>query len=263
MRLYNLDDKIMNKSYEVLNSHIEDQRKIDTIRVSEIRNQCKDILQRHGIFEDRKNGAIYQAMEKELGNLERNIDYFNEYYFEEFTKSRIDLGIENITSKIDSLEQNIEFVYEDDTNKYNKANSEQNIKNMLFTFFESYKNNTINLLLKSGYSPNMVEDIEEDILEYVTSKSSDVLTEKISRDRIKTLDSLSKGLNEISVSAINEAEARFYCELNGQVFDDLKEKRDSIRKKAQRLEEIRMQISSLDLKANELTKVSNDERILL
>ena len=55
----------------------------------------------------------------------------------------------------------------------------------------------------------------------------------------------------------------FYCELNGQVFDDLKEKRDSIRKKAQRLEEIRMQISSLDLKANELTKVSNDERILL
>ena len=132
MRLYNLDDKITNKSYEVLNSHIEDQRQIDTIRVSEIRNQCKDILQRHGIFEDRKNGAIYQAMEKELGNLERNIDYFNEYYFEEFTKSRIDLGIENITSKIDSLEQNIEFVYEDDTNKYNKANSEQNIKNMLY-----------------------------------------------------------------------------------------------------------------------------------
>ena len=37
MRLYNLDDKITNKSYEVLNSHIEDQRKIDTIRVSEIR----------------------------------------------------------------------------------------------------------------------------------------------------------------------------------------------------------------------------------
>ena len=49
MRLYNLDDKITNKSYEVLNSHIEDKRKIETIRLSEIRNQCKDILQRHGI----------------------------------------------------------------------------------------------------------------------------------------------------------------------------------------------------------------------
>ena len=81
MHLYNLDTKVTDKSYEILNSHIEDQRQLDTLRINEIRSKCRDILERNGIFEDRKNGIIYQAMEKELGNLERNIDYFNEYYY--------------------------------------------------------------------------------------------------------------------------------------------------------------------------------------
>lgn len=263
MHLYNLDTKVTDKSYEILNSHIEDQRQVDTLRVNEIRSKCRDILEKNGIFEDRKNGIIYQAMEKELGNLERNIDYFNEYYLEEITKNKIDISIENISSKIDSLENNIEFVYEDDYSKYNKASSEHNIKNMLFTFFESYKNNTVNLLLKSGYSPNAVDEIEDDILEYVTSKSSDVLTEKISQDRIKAVDSLNKSLNELSVKVINEAEARFNCEINGKVFDELKEKRDSIRIKAQKLEEIRKQIAGIDLKVNEISQVKNNERVLL
>lgn len=263
MQLYNLDDKVTDKSYEILNSHIENQRQVDTLRVGEIRSKCRDILEKNGIFEDRKNGIIYQAMEKELENLERNIDYFNEYYFEEVTKNKIDLSIENISSKIDSLENNIEFMYEDDTSKYNKASSEKNIKNMLFTFFESYRDNTVELLSKAGYSPNMVEDVEDDILEYVTSKSSDVLTEKISQDRIKAVESLNKSLNDLSVSVINEAEARFICQVNGQVFDELKEKRDSVRLKAQKLEKIRMQISSLDLKTNEISQPQNSERVLL
>lgn len=263
MNLYNLDSKVTDKSYEILNNHIEAQRQLDTLRVGEIRNNCRGILEKNGIFEDRKNGIIYQEMEKELGNLERNIDYFNEYYFEEITKNKIDLSIENISSKIESLEQNFDFFYEDDDTKYNKASSENNIKNMIFTYFESYRNNTINLLLKAGYSQNSIDGIEDDILEYVTSKASDIITEKLSQDRIKAVSSLNNDLNELAVNIINEAEARFNCELNGQVYDELKEIKESVRMKAQRLEEIRLQIASLDLKSSEISRIPNNERIIL
>lgn len=263
MNLYNLDSKVTDKSYEILNNHIEAQRQLDTLRVGEIRNNCRGILEKNGIFEDRKNGIIYQEMEKELGNLGRNIDYFNEYYFEEITKNKIDLSIENISSKIESLEQNFDFFYEDDDTKYNKASSENNIKNMIFTYFESYRNNTINLLLKAGYSQNSIDGIEDDILEYVTSKASDIITEKLSQDRIKAVSSLNNDLNELAVNIINEAEARFNCELNGQVYDELKEIKESVRMKAQRLEEIRLQIASLDLKSSEISRIPNNERIIL
>lgn len=266
MNLYNLDSKMTDKSYEILNNYLEEQKQQNMLRVNEIRNNCRDILERHGIFEDKKNGIIYQAMEKELINLEHNIDYFSEYNFEELTKNKIDSGIENISAKIDSLEHNIEFVYSDDDYRYNKAESENSLKNMLFTYFESYKANTINLLIKSGYSQNMLDDIEEDILEYVTSKATDILTEKLSQDRIKNYFSLNKELNDLSVNIINEAEARFKCDLNGTLFDELKEKRDSIRQKAQKLEDIRMQIASLDIKTNEINGMVqklNNERILL
>ena len=160
----------------------------------------------------------------------------------------------------------IEGIYSDDDYRYNKAESENSLKNMLFTYFESYKANTINLLIKSGYSQNMLDDIEEDILEYVTSKATDILTEKLSQDRIKNYFSLNKELNDLSVNIINEAEARFKCDLNGTPFDELKEKRDSIRQKAQKLEDIRMQIASLDIKTNEINGMVqklNNERILL
>lgn len=266
MYLYDLDTKITNKSYDILSSYVESQKQLDLERVSEIRSKCRDILEKNGIFEDRKNGIIYQVMEKDLSNLEKNIDYFNEYYFEEITKNKIDLSIDNISSKIDSLEKNIEFVFEDDMTKHNKASSENSIKNMLFTYFESYKNNTINLLLKSGYSQNTIDGIEEDILEFVTSKSSDILTEKIYQDSVKGANSLNQSLDNLSVNIINEAEARFFCELNGEKYDELKEKRETIRIKAQKLESIRKQILSLDLKTNELSsniQVPTNERILL
>ena len=58
MHLYNLDTKVTDKSYEILNSHIEDQRQLDTLRINEIRSKCRDILERNGIFEDRKNGIV-------------------------------------------------------------------------------------------------------------------------------------------------------------------------------------------------------------
>ncbi len=254
MHLYNLDNKITDKSYEILNSHIEEQKQLDNERVSEIRTKCRDILSKNGIFEDRKNGIIYQSMEKELNNLEHNIDYFNEYHFEEITKSKIDTSIENISIKLDSLEQRNDFIAEEDGYIYNKVASENNIRNLLFTYFENYKANTIELLIRAGYSQNTIDNVEEDILEFVTSKSSDVLTEKFSQDRLKSVESLNSSLKQLSNQIIAEAEARYNCELTGQTYDELKDKRESVRSKAIKLEEIRAQIMSLDLKANELSR---------
>ena len=48
MHLYNLDTKVTDKSYEILNSHIEDQRQLDTLRINEIRSKCRDILEKMG-----------------------------------------------------------------------------------------------------------------------------------------------------------------------------------------------------------------------
>jgi len=267
MYLYDLDSKISNKSYEILNSHIEQTKELSASRINEIRMKCRDILAQNGIFEDRKNGNVYLALERELNKLENNIDYYNEYLLDEITKNKIDLNIENISQKIDSLEQKFEFVFEKENVTINKANSEHKIRSMLFTFFENYKNTTLDMLSKAGYSQNTTDKIEEDILEFVTSKASDVFTEKFYTDRIKVMQDLTQGLDELSVKIVDEAEARYTCELNGQVFDELKDKRDSVRQKAELLESIRAQIYSLDLKTEELTgnsaPIQTGDRILL
>ena len=267
MYLYDLDSKISNKSYEILNSHIEQTKELSASRINEIRMKCRDILSQNGIFEDRKNGNVYLALERELNKLENNIDYYNEYLLDEITKNKIDLNIENITQKIESLEQKFEFVFEKENVTINKANSEHKIRNMLFTFFESYKNTTLDMLSKAGYSQNTTDKIEEDILEFVTSKASDVFTEKFYTDRVKVMQDLTQGLDDLSVKIVDEAEARYTCELNGQVFDELKDKRDSVRQKAELLESIRAQIYSLDVKTEELTgngaPLQTENRILL
>ena len=137
---------------------------------------------------------------------------------------------------------------------------------MLFTYFESYKNTTIDMLTKSGYSLYTTEKIEEDILEFVTSKASDVFAEKIYTDRITAMQDLTQDLDNLSLKLVDEAEARYVCELNGQVFDELKDKRDSVRQKAELLESLRAQIYSLDLKTEELTQgtpIQTGDRILL
>ena len=81
------------------------------------------------------------------------------------------------------------------------------------------------------------------------------------------MQDLTQGLDDLSVKIVDEAEARYTCELNGQVFDELKDKRDSVRQKAELLESIRAQIYSLDLKTEELTgngaPLQTENRILL
>lgn len=265
MQLYNLDTKITDKSYKLLDSYLEEQKSLDTSRISEIRTKCRSILEKNGIFEDKKNSSVYQSMEKELKKLEHNINYFNENNLEEMTKNVIEVGIENITSKIESLEQNTEFVCANDNTNITKAYTESNIRSMLFNYFESYKANTIELLLKRGYSQNTLDDIEEDILEYSTSKHSDILTEKFTQDGMKSVNSLSESLKQLSTSILDEAEARFNCQAKGIVFDELKEKREAIKEKVLRIKDLIYQINSIDVKAEQISskfmQLENGEKV--
>ena len=253
MQLYNLDTKITDRSYQILDSHIKEQKELDNIRIGEIRVKCRDILEKNGIFEDRKNGIVYQNMENELKKLEENISYFNGLNLEELTRNKIDTGIENITVKLDSLEQNSDFSYLSDEYTVNRAYNENNIRNYLFNYFDNYKANTVDLLIKGGYSQNTIDNVENDILEYVTSKNSDILTEKFTQDGIKNMNSLNDSLEELSNSIIKEAEVRFNCQVNGTVYDELKEKRKVVMQKAKKLEDLMYQINSLESKANEIS----------
>lgn len=265
MQLYNLDTKITDKSYKLLDSYIEEQKNLDTSRISEIRAKCRSILEKNGIFEDKRNSSVYQSMEKELRKLEQNISYFNESNFEEMTKNVIEVGIDNIASKIESLEQNTEFVFASDDTNITKAYTESNIRNMLFSYFESYKANTIELLLKKGYSQNTLDDIEEDILEYSTSKNSDILTEKFTQDGMRSFTSLNESLKQLSTSILNEAEARYNCQASGTIFDELKEKRDGVKEKALKIRDLIYQINSIDVKAQQINgqfmQIENGDRV--
>ena len=265
MQLYNLDTKITDKSYKLLDSYLEDQRNLDTSRISEIRAKCRSILEKNGIFEDKKNGSVYQSMEKELKKLEQNITYFNESNLEEMTRNEIEIGIENIASKLESLEQNTDFVCANENSSITKAYTESNIRSMLFNYFESYKTNTIELLLKRGYSQNTLEGIEEDILEYSTSKHSDILTEKFTQDGMKSVSLLSESLKQLSASILDEAEARYNCQASGMVFDELKEKRDVIKEKALKIRDVIYQINSIDVKAEQISSrfmhIENGEKV--
>lgn len=252
MQIYNLDSKITSKSNSLLNCYIESQKELDISRINEIRIDCRNILEKNGIFEDRKNGAVYMAMETELKRLEDDIEYFNESNLEEMTKAKIDSSIENITLKLESLEQDIAFNFVESEYNLDRQYNENNIRSMLKTFFENYKANTIELLLKRGYSQNTINDIEEDIIEYIASKNSDIITEKFTQDGIKNITSLNESLDELSEKILNEAELRYNCEISGQVYDELKEKREIVKQKALQLQDIMYQIKSLDVKSKQI-----------
>ena len=66
MQIYNLDSKITSKSNSLLNCYIESQKELDISRINEIRIDCRNILEKNGIFEDRKNGAVYMQWKLNL-----------------------------------------------------------------------------------------------------------------------------------------------------------------------------------------------------
>ena len=191
-------------------------------------------------------------METELKRLEDDIEYFNESNLEEMTKAKIDSSIENITLKLESLEQDIAFNFVESEYNLDRQYNENNIRSMLKTFFENYKANTIELLLKRGYSQNTINDIEEDIIEYIASKNSDIITEKFTQDGIKNITSLNESLDELSEKILNEVELRYNCEISGQVYDELKEKREIVKQKALQLQDIMYQIKSLEVKSKQI-----------
>ena len=253
MQLYELDTKITDKSYNLLDSYIKEQKETNISRINEIRIKCRNILEKNGIFEDRKNGIVYESMENELKKLAANIDNFNENNLEELAKRKIDNSIENITAKIDCLEQNSNFIYSNEEYSLNRASSENSVRNLLFNYFENYRANTIDILLKSGYSQNTIDNIEDDILEYTTSKKSDVLTEKFTQDGINSFFGLNESLNKLSENILSEAEARYNCQFNGIVYDELKEKRENIRQKVKKIEELTYQINSIEAKLSQMS----------
>ena len=253
MQLYELDTKITDKSYNLLDSYIKEQKETNISRINEIRIKCRNILEKNGIFEDRKNGIVYESMENELKKLAANIDNFNENNLEELAKRKIDNSIENITAKIDCLEQNSNFIYSNDEYSLNRVSSENSVRNLLFNYFENYRANTIDILLKSGYSQNTIDNIEDDILEYTTSKNSDVLTEKFTQDGINSFFGLNESLNKLSENILSEAEARYNCQFNGIVYDELKEKRENIRQKVKKIEELTYQINSIESKLSQMS----------
>lgn len=253
MQLYELDTKITDKSYNLLDSYIKEQKETNISRINEIRIKCRNILEKNGIFEDRKNGIVYESMENELKKLAANIDNFNENNLEELAKRKIDNSIENITAKIDCLEQNSNFIYSNEEYSLNRVSSENSVRNLLFNYFENYRANTIDILLKSGYSQNTIDNIEDDILEYTTSKNSDVLTEKFTQDGINSFFGLNESLNKLSENILSEAEARYNCQFNGIVYDELKEKRENIRQKVKKIEELTYQINSIESKLSQMS----------
>ena len=253
MQLYELDTKITDKSYNLLDSYIKEQKETNISRINEIRIKCRNILEKNGIFEDRKNGIVYESMENELKKLAANIDNFNENNLEELAKRKIDNSIENITAKIDCLEQNSNFIYSNEEYSLNRVSSENSVRNLLFNYFENYRANTIDILLKSGYSQNTIDNIEDDILEYTTSKNSDVLTEKFTQDGINSFFGLNESLNKLSENILSEAEARYNCQFNGIVYDELKEKRENIRQKVKKIEELTYQINSIEAKLSQMS----------
>lgn len=254
MQLYNLDTKITNKSNEILKSYIQEQNELSNARIGEIRTKCRSILEKNGILEDRKNGIVYQKMENELKKLQYNIDYFKENNLEEITKNQIENNIENVNNKIDCLEQNTEFTYLKSNVNFNKAYNENNIKNLLFSYFENYKANTISTLLENGYSQNTIDNIENDILNYVTSQNSDILTEKITQDSMKSCNALNNSLDILSQNILNEAEARFKCQASGMIYDELSEKREIVKQKYEKIEDLIYQINNMDFKFNQASQ---------
>ena len=82
---------------------------------------------------------------------------------------------------------------------------------------------------------------------------------------MKSVNSLSESLKQLSTSILDEAEARFNCQAKGIVFDELKEKREAIKEKVLRIKDLIYQINSIDVKAEQISskfmQLENGEKV--
>ena len=253
MKLSDLEAKYKQKAYNIFDGVLNIQKELDVTRIDELRKTSKSILQNNNIFENKKNEFLYQLIEDNLHNLEENINMYNQDNLENILQGKIYDALDNISYKLESLEQNEEYSYEEYEYNLNDDLDENLIKNALLNYLNKYKSSIVENLEKNRYSQNTIDSVVEQIEESMYNDYADILIEKIIQDGIKNVNLLKNSLIELTNNTLIEIEDRYNCSKNGIVYDEFKQKRVSLKEKAKKVNELMSQIDMLDSKIKKFT----------
>ena len=253
MKLSDLEAKYKQKAYNIFDDVLNIQKDLDVVRIDELRKTSKSILQNNNIFENKKNEFLYQLIEDNLHNLEENINMYNQDNLENVLQGKIYDALDNISYKLESLEQNEEYSYEEYEYNLNDDLDENLIKNALLNYLNKYKSSIVENLEKNRYSQNTIDSVVEQIEESMYNDYADILIEKIIQDGIKNANLLKNSLIELTNNTLIEIEDRYNCSKNGIVYDEFKQKRVSLKEKAKKVNELMSQIDMLDSKIKKFT----------
>ena len=253
MKLSDLEAKYKQKAYNIFDDVLNIQKDLDVVRIDELRKTSKSILQNNNIFENKKNEFLYQLIEDNLHNLEENINMYNQDNLENVLQGKIYDALDNISYKLESLEQNEEYSYEEYEYNLNDDLDENLIKNALLNYLNKYKSSIVENLEKNRYSQNTIDSVVEQIEENMYNDYADILIEKIKQDGIKNINLLKNSLIELTNNTLIEIEDRYNCSKNGIVYDEFKQKRVSLKEKAKKVNELMSQIDMLDSKIKKFT----------
>ena len=224
MKLSDLEAKYKQKAYNIFDDVLNIQKDLDVVRIDELRKTSKSILQNNNIFENKKNEFLYQLIEDNLHNLEENINMYNQDNLENVLQGKIYDALDNISYKLESLEQNEEYSYEEYEYNLNDDLDENLIKNALLNYLNKYKSSIVENLEKNRYSQNTIDSVVEQIEENMYNDYADILIEKIIQDGIKNVNLLKNSLIELTNNTLIEIEDRYNCSKNGIVYDEFKQK---------------------------------------
>lgn len=250
MELYGLDIKLKNKSKVILEDYIKEQREQDRIRLEELRMHSKNILEKNGIFEDRKNSKMYQNLDEELKTLENNINIYNNDNLTNLARKRIENGIDNISYKIECLQDNSTFTISRENIAFDRKSSESQINAMAKNYVRRYKANVIGTLIDNGYSLSTVDNIEEGFSSGEYPKYIDIFTEKVAQDGLNNLNKLNSDITNEYEHLVDEAEERYICKKNGVQYDELKDKKEELKAKIEKFKSLKQELDDLRTKEN-------------
>lgn len=253
MKLSDLEAKYKQKAYNIFDDVLNIQKDLEVARIDELRKTSKSILQNNNIFENKKNEFLYQLIEDNLHNLEENINMYNQDNLENVLQGKIYDALDNISYKLEYLEQNEEYSYEEYEYNLNDDLDENLIKNALLNYLNKYKSSIVENLEKNRYSQNTIDSVVEQIEESMYNDYADILIEKIIQDGIKNANLLKNSLIELTNNTLIEIEDRYNCSKNGIVYDEFKQKRVSLKEKAKKVNELMSQIDMLDSKIKKFT----------
>lgn len=253
MKLSDLEAKYKQKAYNIFDDVLNIQKDLEVARIDELRKTSKSILQNNNIFENKKNEFLYQLIEDNLHNLEENINMYNQDNLENILQGKIYDALDNISYKLEYLEQNEEYSYEEYEYNLNDDLDENLIKNALLNYLNKYKSSIVENLEKNRYSQNTIDSVVEQIEESMYNDYADILIEKIIQDGIKNANLLKNSLIELTNNTLIEIEDRYNCSKNGIVYDEFKQKRVSLKEKAKKVNELMSQIDMLDSKIKKFT----------